>query len=48
VAIAIVTPEDERRVSRLAFLTGQQGRARAALSAAAFVLETLRAARSGD
>jgi nicotinamide-nucleotide amidase len=42
VAIAVVTPQGERRVSRLVFLTGGQGRSRAALSAAAVLLETLR------
>ena len=42
VAVAIVTPVRERRVSRLVFLTGGQGRSRAALSAAAALLETLR------
>lgn len=42
VAIAVVTPRGERRVSRLVFLTGGQGRSRAALSAAAALLETLR------
>jgi nicotinamide-nucleotide amidase len=41
VAIAVVTPRRERRVSRLVFLTGGQGRSRAALSAAAALLETL-------
>jgi nicotinamide-nucleotide amidase len=42
VAIAVVTPRAERRVSRLVFLTGGQGRSRAALSAAAALLETLK------
>jgi nicotinamide-nucleotide amidase len=41
VAIALVTPRGERRVSRLVFLTGAQGRSRAALSVAAALLETL-------
>jgi competence/damage-inducible protein CinA-like protein len=42
VAIAVVTPRGERRVSRVVFLTGGQGRSRAALSAAAALFETLR------
>jgi len=42
VAIAVVTPGGERRVSRIVFLTGGQGRSRAALSAAAALFETLR------
>ena len=46
VAIAVVTPRGERRVSRLVFLTGGQGRSRAALSAAAALLETLREAEA--
>jgi len=42
VAIAVVTPRGERRLSRVVFLTGGQGRSRAALSAAAALFETLR------
>ena len=42
VSIAIVTPLGERRVRRLVFLTGPMGRSRAALAAAAVLLETLR------
>jgi nicotinamide-nucleotide amidase len=42
VSIAIVTPLGERRVRRQVFLTGPMGRSRAALSAAAVLLETLR------
>jgi len=42
VSIAIVTPHRERRVRRLVFLTGPMGRSRAALAAAAVLLETLR------
>ena len=42
VAIAVVTPGGERRLSRVVFLTGGQGRSRAALSAAAALFETLR------
>jgi nicotinamide-nucleotide amidase len=42
VSIAIVTPLGERRVRRLVFLTGPMGRSRAALAAAAILLETLR------
>jgi Damage-inducible protein CinA KH domain len=42
VSIAIVTPNGERRVRRLVFLTGSMGRSRAALAAAAVLLETLR------
>jgi nicotinamide-nucleotide amidase len=44
VAIAVVTPRGERRLSRVVFLTGGQGRSRAALSAAAALLEALRVA----
>jgi hypothetical protein len=43
VAVSIVTPHGERSVSRLVFLTGPQGRSRAALSAASVLFETLRA-----
>ena len=42
VSIAIVTPLGERRIRRLVFLTGPMGRSRAALAAAAVLLETLR------
>ena len=42
VAIAIVTPSRERRISRVVFLTGPMGRSRVALAAAAVLLETLR------
>ena len=37
-----LTPRSERRVRRLVFLTGPMGRSRAALAAAAVLLETLR------
>ena len=42
VSIAISTPGGDRRVRRVVFLTGPMGRSRAALTAAATVLETLR------
>ena len=42
VSIAISTPAGERRVRRIVFLTGPMGRSRAALAAAAVLLETLR------
>jgi nicotinamide-nucleotide amidase len=42
VSIAVVTPAGERRVSRVVFLTGPMGRSRAALAAAAVLLEVLR------
>ncbi|MBI3748796.1 MAG: competence/damage-inducible protein A [Chloroflexi bacterium] len=42
VSIALSTPAAERQVSRVVFLTGGLGRSRAALAAAAFVLEALR------
>jgi len=42
VSIAVSTPLDERSVRRIAFQTGPLGRSRAALAAAAFVLEVLR------
>jgi competence/damage-inducible protein CinA-like protein len=42
VAVSIVTPRGERSVSRLVFLTGAQGRSRAALSAASVLFDTLR------
>jgi nicotinamide-nucleotide amidase len=41
VSIAIVTPAGERHVSRAVFLAGSMGRSRAALAAAAVLLETL-------
>ncbi len=41
VSIAISTPDGERRVRRLVFLTGSHGRARAALAAAAALVELL-------
>jgi nicotinamide-nucleotide amidase len=44
VAVSIITPHGERSVSRLVFLTGAQGRSRAALSAASVLFETLRKA----
>ena len=42
VSIAVSTPLAERKDRRIVFLTGPVGRSRAALSAASFVLETLR------
>jgi nicotinamide-nucleotide amidase len=42
VTIALSTPNGERQVSRVVFLTGGLGRSRAALTAAAFLLEALR------
>ena len=42
VSIAVVTPTGEHRVRRMAFLPGPIGRSRAALLAAAALLETLR------
>jgi nicotinamide-nucleotide amidase len=42
VSIAVSTPRAERKDRRIVFLTGPLGRSRAALSAASFVLETLR------
>ena len=42
VSIALSTPAVERQVSRVVFLTGSLGRSRAALAAAAFILEGLR------
>jgi nicotinamide-nucleotide amidase len=47
VAIALSTPDGERQVSRVVFLTGGLGRSRAALAAAAFLLEALRGPTSG-
>jgi nicotinamide-nucleotide amidase len=41
VSIAIATPAGERRIRRIVFLTGPMGRSRAALAAAAVLLETL-------
>jgi nicotinamide-nucleotide amidase len=46
VSIALSTPLAERTVRRVVFLTGSLGRSRAALAAAAFVLETLTAPAS--
>ncbi len=48
VSIAIVTPLGERRVRRLVFLTGPMGRSRAALAAAAVLLEILRDPHATD
>ena len=42
VSIAVSTPTGVHRVRRLVFLTGPMGRSRAALSAAAYLLEVLR------
>ena len=42
VSVAIATPLGERQVTRVVFLTGPMGRSRAALAAAAMLLETLR------
>ena len=44
VSIAVSTPAVERKVRRVVFLTGPLGRSRSALSAASFVLETIREA----
>jgi len=44
VSVAIALPHGERRVRRAVFLTGPMGRSRAALAAAAVLLETLREA----
>ncbi len=41
VSMAISTPDGENRARRLVFLTGPMGRSRAALTAAAFLFETL-------
>jgi nicotinamide-nucleotide amidase len=41
-SIAVSTPGADRHVRRIVFLTGAMGRSRAALSAAAFLLEILR------
>jgi nicotinamide-nucleotide amidase len=46
VSIAVSTPAVERKIRRVVFLTGPLGRSRSALSAASFVLETLREAPS--
>jgi nicotinamide-nucleotide amidase len=43
VSVAIVTPNGSHRESRVAFLTGEQGRLRAALAAADVLLRRLRA-----
>jgi nicotinamide-nucleotide amidase len=45
VSIAVATPTGDRHVQRGVFLTGQMGRARAALSAASFLLDVLREER---
>jgi nicotinamide-nucleotide amidase len=47
VSIAVSSPFGERRVRRVVFLTGHSGRARAALAAAAFLLEVLRELPAG-
>jgi hypothetical protein len=44
VSIAVSTPLVERKDRRIVFLTGPLGRSRSALSAASFLLETLREA----
>ena len=44
VSIAVSHPGAERKVRRVVFLTGPQGRSRSALAAAAFVLECLKEA----
>ena len=41
VSIAVVAPSGERHVRRVVFLAGGMGRSRAALAAAAVLLETL-------
>ena len=41
VSMAISTPDGEHRARRLVFLTGPMGRSRAALTAAAFLFETI-------
>lgn len=46
VSIAISTPSGERRARRVVFLTGPMARSRAALAAAAVLLETLRQERT--
>jgi nicotinamide-nucleotide amidase len=48
ITIAIRTPDGMRRERRLAFLGGSQGRSRAALLAAAALLQRLRASTSGN
>jgi nicotinamide-nucleotide amidase len=48
VSIAVSTPMVERKVRRIVFLTGPMGRSRSALSAASFVLETIREAPRPD
>jgi hypothetical protein len=44
VSIVVSTPTGESRVTRSVFLTGPIGRSRAALAAAAFLLDVLREA----
>ncbi len=41
VSIAVITPRDSRQVRRAVFLSGTMGRSRAALAAAAVLLESL-------
>ena len=48
VSVAISTPYGERRARRVVFLTGSMARSRAALAAAAVLLETLREERSTE
>jgi nicotinamide-nucleotide amidase len=48
VSIAVSTSMVERKVRRIVFLTGPMGRSRSALSAASFVLETIREAPGSD
>ncbi len=48
VSIALSTPDDERQVRRVVFLTGSLGRSRSALAAAAFLFEALRGPASRD
>jgi nicotinamide-nucleotide amidase len=45
VSIVVATPAGDRHVQRAVFLAGQMGRARAALSAASFLLDVLREER---
>jgi nicotinamide-nucleotide amidase len=47
VTIAVSTPEGDRQVRRVVFLTGPLGRTRSALAVAAFLLETLGAGTPG-
>jgi hypothetical protein len=44
----VSTPMVERKIRRIVFLTGPMGRSRSALSAASFVLETIREAPRPD